>query len=77
MKFIELTLKSHIIVHGFDARNTEIEEEVQVEKAAKKLVAVERILSVSEKYILIQYAYDRVIYWEYEESYDEVKALLS
>ena len=48
MKFIELTLKNHTIVHGFDARNKEITEEVEVPQGSKKLVAVDRILSVSE-----------------------------
>ncbi|WP_299211696.1 hypothetical protein [uncultured Aquimarina sp.] len=76
MKFIELTLKNHIIVHGFDARNQEITEEVTVASASKKFVAVDRILSVSEKYILIKYGYDRIIYWEYLEEYKSVKAML-
>ncbi len=77
IKFIELTLKNHTIVHGFDARNQEITEEVQVSEASKKLVAIDRVLSVSEKYILITYAYDRIIYWEYEEEYAQVKRMLS
>ncbi|WP_378172029.1 hypothetical protein [Aquimarina sp. SS2-1] len=77
MKFIELTLKNHIILHGFDARNQEITEEVSVATASKKLVAVDRILSVSEKYILIKYAYDRIIYWEYLEDYKDVMEMLS
>ncbi|MBW1295898.1 hypothetical protein [Aquimarina litoralis] len=77
MKFIELTLQSHIIVHGFDARNQEITEEVTVASPSKKLVAVDRILSISEKYILIKYAFDRVIYWEYHDNYDTIKEILS
>ncbi len=77
MKFIELTLKNHTIVHGFDARNKEIIEEVEVKEASKKLVAIDRILSVSEKYILTKYAHDRIIYWEYQESYEEIKGILS
>ncbi len=76
MKFIELTLKNHTIVHGFDARNKEIIEEVEVDQASKKMVSIDRVLSLSEKYILIKYAYDRIIYWEYEEDYDQVKAIL-
>ncbi|WP_103070637.1 hypothetical protein [Aquimarina sediminis] len=76
MKFIELTLKNHIILHGFDARDKEITEEVEVEKASKKLIAVDRILSISEKFILIKYAYNRIIYWEYIEDYDRVKTML-
>jgi len=77
MKFIELTLKNHTILHGFDARNQEIVEEVTVELASKKLVAVDRILSVSERFILIKYAYDRIIYWEYLDGYEKVQQLLA
>ncbi|MDY8137338.1 hypothetical protein [Aquimarina sp. 2201CG5-10] len=77
MKFIELTLKNHQILHGFDARNQEIIEEVKVSEASKKLVSVDRILSLSENFILIKYAYNRIIYWEYEEDYEKVKELLS
>ena len=76
MDFIELTVKNHVILHGFDNQNQEILEEVEVDSVAKKLIAVHRILSVSEKYILVAYAYDRIIYWEYEESYEYVKQLL-
>ncbi|GAA4274857.1 hypothetical protein U6A24_12075 [Aquimarina gracilis] len=77
IKFVELTLKNHTIVHGFDARNKEVTEDVEVAEASKKLVAIDRILSVSEKYILVKYAYDRIIYWEYEEDYAQVKMMLS
>jgi len=77
MKFIELTLKNHTIVHGFDARNQEIIEEVTVASPSKKLVAIDRILSVSQKFILIKYAYDRVIYWEYLEEYEHVKQMIT
>lgn len=76
MKFIELTLKNHTILHGFDARNKEITEDVEVQEASKKLVAIDRILSLSEKFILIEYAYNRIIYWEYMEDYKTIKAIL-
>lgn len=76
MKFIELTVQNHIIVHGFDARNKEIIEEVTVDTPSKKMIAVNRVLSLSENYILISYAYDRIIYWEYAEDYEDVKQVL-
>ena len=63
-------------MHGFDNQNQEILEEVEVDSAAKKLIAIHRILSVSEKYVLVAYAYDSIIYWEYKESYEYVKQLL-
>lgn len=70
--FIEIVVKNHQILHGFDAHNKEIIEEVIVEKAAKKLVAIERIQSVSEKFILTTYAFGRLVYWEYEGTYEEM-----
>lgn len=76
MKYIELSLKNHLILHGFDKDGKEILEEVKAENYSKKMVAVHRILSLSQKYILISYAFDRIVYWEYEESYEQVKALL-
>lgn len=71
--YIEIVMGNHQILHGFDQENKEIIEHVTVEKPAKKLVAIDRILSVSEKFILTTYAFGRLVYWEYEESYDEIR----
>ncbi|WP_034043213.1 hypothetical protein [Wocania ichthyoenteri] len=76
MKFIELTLGNHIIVHGYDNDNKEITEEVSVDNFSKKIVAVSRIKSVSEKYVLTDYIDGRWIYWEYEEAFEDVKKTL-
>ncbi|WP_339864918.1 hypothetical protein [uncultured Algoriphagus sp.] len=75
--FIEIVVGNHQILHGFDDDNKEIIEEVVVEKAAKKFVAIERIQSVSEKFILTTYAFGRLVYWEYEGSYEELLEKLS
>jgi len=72
-RFIELTVQNHMIVHGFDEENKEIIEEVKVEKPVRKLISISRIQSVTEKYILTSYGFDRLIYWEYLESYEEVR----
>lgn len=72
-QFVELNLGSHIIIHGFDMVNKEISEKVNVSEFTKKIVAVSRVKSISEKYILTDYIDGRWIYWEYEESYDELK----
>lgn len=48
-----------MISHGYDTDN--------------KVVAVSRIKSLSEKYILTDYLDGRWIYWEYAETFDEVK----
>ncbi len=75
-KFIELTLGSHIISHGYDIMNKEITEEVKVEGFSKKIVAISRIKSVSEKFILTDYIEGRWIYWEYQEDYEFLKKIL-
>lgn len=76
-EFIEVRVKNHQILHGFDDNNQEILESVEVESSAKKLIKIDRILSISEKFILTSYAFNRVIYWEYEDNYEELKQMLS
>ena len=61
-KFIESELGSHIIVHGFDAQNKEISERVEAEGFTKKIVAMSRIKSISENYILTDYTAGRIVY---------------
>lgn len=72
-KFIEITLGSFVISHGYDVNNKEIEEKVDVKVFAKKVVSVDRIKSISEKYILTDYIDGRWIYWEYEEDFQTIK----
>ncbi|RKR07769.1 hypothetical protein CLV91_2951 [Maribacter vaceletii] len=75
-KFIEVSLGSYSISHGYDTNNKEITENFKVEGFFKKIVALERIKSVSEKYILTDYLDGRWIYWEYKETYNDVKLML-
>ena len=75
-KFVEVVVQNHIVSHGFDEENKEILEEVIVEKPRRKLIRIDRIQSVSEKYILSSYGFGRLVYWEYEGSYADMKALL-
>jgi hypothetical protein len=77
MNFIKLHLGSYVISHGYDEHNKEIMEHVPSKGFAKKLVAISRIKSLSEKYILTDYIDGRLIYWEYEEDFLEVQKLLS
>ncbi len=72
-KFIELHLRSHIVSHGYDENNIEITEEVIAEGFSPKTIDISRIKSLSDKYVLTDYADGRWIYWEYEESYQSVK----
>lgn len=72
-KFIELHLRSHIVSHGYDENNKEITEEVIAENFSSKTIAISRIKSLSETYILTDYTDGRWIYWEYQETYESVK----
>jgi hypothetical protein len=53
-------------MHGYADDNSEIIDEVEDEDFVEKLIAIERIQSVSEKYILVSSSHGRVLYWEYE-----------
>lgn len=75
-RFITLRLGSHMISHGYDSENKEILEEVAA-PFSSKLVAVSRIKSVSEKYVLTDYLDGRWIYWEYEEGFKAFKKKLT
>ncbi|SNZ00882.1 hypothetical protein [Flagellimonas pacifica] len=76
LRFIELTLGNYTVSHGYE-NNKEILEDFKSNEPSKKLVAIDRIKSLSEKYILIDYLDGRWVYWEYEESYQYVKNLLT
>ena len=75
-KFIELALGSYIISHGYNSKNKEMMEPIASDIFSKKIIPISRIKSVSEKYILTDYADGRWIYWEYQEDYEVVKKLL-
>lgn len=75
--FIEVKTKDHVIAHGFDEQNRAIEEQVTMAQWTTKIIAVERIKSVTEKYILTDYAQGRWIYWEYEGGLEKLRPLLA
>lgn len=76
MSFIKIHTSNYIIVHGYDENNKEMEEVVEVTESTEKLIAVNRILSISEKYILTTYAHNRIIYWQYDEDFNHIQAQL-
>ena len=76
LEFIELTLGSYVISHGYGTKNKEMMEPIASDVFSKKIIAVSRIKSVSDKYILTDHIDGRWIYWEYEEDYNDVKKLL-
>ncbi|GAA5177866.1 hypothetical protein GCM10025771_15900 [Niveibacterium umoris] len=76
-RFVRVRVGSYLILHGFDENNAEITEAVAVEGYADKLVAVDRIKSVSERYLLTDYADGRLIYWEYEGGLQALESRLA
>lgn len=72
-KFIKLKLGNHVIVHGFDVNNKEITEDVIVDEYSEKLVAIDRIKSIGEKFVLMDYIDGRWVYWEYEGSFQSLE----
>jgi hypothetical protein len=75
-RFVEVTVSNYIILHGFDANNKEIEEYVKDQAPKKKMISVDRIQSISEKYICTTYANNRLIFWEYNDGYKNLKKKL-
>ena len=74
--FIEIEVKLSIIVHGYDNENKEIEEIFNDTDFMLKIVSIERILSISEKYILVKSSHDRIMYWEYKGTMEALKQKL-
>ena len=76
MKFISVRVRNSIVMHGYTADNTEIIDEIKDEEFVEKLIAIERIQSITEKYILVSSSHGRVLYWEFEGTLAEIKERL-
>jgi hypothetical protein len=68
MKFILLSVRPALTFHGYSADNQEIVEEIPASPFAEKLIAIDRIQSVTEQYVLVTGSHGRMMYWEYEGS---------
>jgi peptidoglycan/xylan/chitin deacetylase (PgdA/CDA1 family) len=77
MSFIKVHTKNYIVMHGYDHHNKEVEERVEVENTTEKIIAVHRIQSITEKFILTTATHGRFIYWEYEDDYKTLVAALN
>ena len=76
MKFISVRVRNAIVMHGYTEDHQEIVEEFHDQPFVEKLISIERIQSVSEKYILVTSSHGRVMYWEYEGGLPALKARL-
>jgi len=73
MAFIELTVSNMLVWHGYDIDNKEVMEVVDGQQPAKKIVAISRVQSLTEKYVLVSAGYGRFMYWEYHDGYNVIK----
>lgn len=64
--FISLKVRPAMILHGFDEQHHEIVETCPAQDFAEKLIAISRIQSVTEDYLLVTSSHGRMMYWEYE-----------
>ncbi len=75
--FIKVTTGNFLTLHGYDENNKEILEEIKVEKPMVKMVAIDRIRSITDKYILVTASHGRMMYWEYEESFEDIEKMFN
>jgi len=73
MRFIKVKIKDYRVMHGYDHDNKEIEEVVSVPEPIEKLIAIDRILFATDRYILTNFTAGRLIYWHYEGSLKEIE----
>jgi len=74
--FLEIEVKLATMVHGYDNENKEIAETFYETHFMKKIISISRIQSISEKYILVNSSHERVMYWEYKGTMEELKQKL-
>ncbi len=74
--YIELPVRVHSVIHGYDNDNQLIIESIGEKQFINKLIAIRRIESVSQEYLLVKLTHGRVAYWEYDESYEVVASKL-
>jgi hypothetical protein len=77
MAYLEVSVRTAMVVHGYDEDNRAIIERVDEPEFMRKLVAIERIQSLSDDYLLVNASHGRVMYWEYHGEYADIKGSLA
>ena len=76
MSYIELSVRTARVVHGYDEDNQEVVEEINENVYAKKLIRLDRIQSITERYVLVSSGSGRMLYWEYEGGFESLRSRL-
>ncbi|MDR7335107.1 hypothetical protein [Roseateles asaccharophilus] len=74
--FISVRVRNALVLHGYTDDNQEVVETFSDQPFVEKLLAVSRLQSVSEQYLLVTSSHGRVMYWEYEGSLADIRARL-
>jgi hypothetical protein len=74
--FISVRVRNALVLHGYTDDNQEVVETVSDQPFVEKLLAVSRLQSVSEQYLLVTSSHGRVMYWEYEGGLADIRARL-
>lgn len=77
MKFISLRVQPARTYHGYTDDNQLIVDDVADAEFVEKVIAIDRILSITEDYVFITTTHGRVQTWSYEGSLALVKDRLA
>ncbi len=77
MKYIAVTVRTAMMMHGYTENDEEIIQVFEDQVFVEKLLLIDRIQSITEKYILVTSSHGRVMYWEYEGGFAALKQRLS
>ncbi len=75
-RFIEVNVRTASVIHGYDAQNRELVEQLAEEAFVTKVIAVDRIQSVSPRYLLVSGTHGRFMYWEFSDAFEHLKRQL-
>jgi len=76
MRYIKINVRTALVMHGYDADNQEIVEHLREEQFVEKVLLLDRLQSLTEKYLLVTSSHGRVMYWEYSDGFEAVKGKL-
>lgn len=77
MKYISARIRACKVYHGYTSDRQPIVDDVPADGFVDKLIRVDRILSITPKYIFIECPHDTAQTWEYEGGFDEMKKRMS
>lgn len=77
LAYISLRVRPTRTIHGYDGDNKPITEDFHGNAVVEKVIALDRILSFTDKEIFITVPHGRVQVWSYEDSLDSVKSRLA